>query len=78
MEEQCNLKAAIRAICNILFACDSSIVPSAAPEDVAVDGMNNTMVKVKWDHVHKDKLNGHLGGYRVIPCQHVFCFLAMI
>ncbi|XP_048054835.1 neural cell adhesion molecule L1-like protein isoform X6 [Megalobrama amblycephala] len=38
--------------------------PSAAPEDVAVE-MNNTMVKVRWEHVHKDKLNGHLGGYRV-------------
>ncbi|XP_051752602.1 neural cell adhesion molecule L1-like protein isoform X9 [Ctenopharyngodon idella] len=38
--------------------------PSAAPEDVAVE-VNNTMVKVRWEHVHKDKLNGHLGGYRV-------------
>lgn len=35
------------------------------------------MVKVRWEHVHKDKLNGHLGGYRVIPHQCVFCFLAM-
>uniref|UniRef100_A0A672NTP8 Cell adhesion molecule L1-like b n=1 Tax=Sinocyclocheilus grahami TaxID=75366 RepID=A0A672NTP8_SINGR len=33
--------------------------------DVAVGVMNNTMVKVRWDHVHKDKLNGHLGGYRI-------------
>ncbi|KAI2663791.1 Neural cell adhesion molecule L1 [Labeo rohita] len=39
-------------------------VPSASPEDVSVEVMNNTMVKVRWDHVHKDKLNGHLGGYR--------------
>ncbi|ROL50768.1 Neural cell adhesion molecule L1-like protein [Anabarilius grahami] len=39
--------------------------PSAAPEDVAVEVMNNTMGKVRWEHVHKDKLNGHLGGYRV-------------
>uniref|UniRef100_A0AAY4DQE8 Neural cell adhesion molecule L1 n=1 Tax=Denticeps clupeoides TaxID=299321 RepID=A0AAY4DQE8_9TELE len=41
--------------------------PSAAPDDVAVDVMNNTAVKVSWTRVHKDKLRGHLGGYRVIP-----------
>ncbi|XP_016332219.1 neural cell adhesion molecule L1-like protein isoform X3 [Sinocyclocheilus anshuiensis] len=40
-------------------------VPTAAPEGIAVEVMNNTMVKVRWDHVHKDKLNGHLGGYRI-------------
>ncbi|MCI4375169.1 hypothetical protein PGIGA_G00106150 [Pangasianodon gigas] len=39
--------------------------PSAAPEDVAVEVMNNTVVKVSWNRVHKDKLHGHLGGYRV-------------
>uniref|UniRef100_A0AAY4DLY2 Neural cell adhesion molecule L1-like protein n=1 Tax=Denticeps clupeoides TaxID=299321 RepID=A0AAY4DLY2_9TELE len=39
--------------------------PSAAPDDVAVDVMNNTAVKVSWTRVHKDKLRGHLGGYRV-------------
>ncbi|XP_027002565.2 neural cell adhesion molecule L1-like protein isoform X10 [Tachysurus fulvidraco] len=39
--------------------------PSAAPEDLAVQQMNNTVVKVSWQRVHKDKLHGHLGGYRV-------------
>uniref|UniRef100_A0AAY5EB43 Neural cell adhesion molecule L1-like protein n=1 Tax=Electrophorus electricus TaxID=8005 RepID=A0AAY5EB43_ELEEL len=39
--------------------------PSAAPDDVAVEVMNSTLVKVSWSHVHKDKLQGHLGGYRV-------------
>ncbi|XP_066519183.1 neural cell adhesion molecule L1-like protein isoform X2 [Hoplias malabaricus] len=39
--------------------------PSAAPEDVEVEVVNNTMVKVSWSRVHKDKLHGHLGGYRV-------------
>ncbi|XP_053085306.1 neural cell adhesion molecule L1-like protein isoform X2 [Pangasianodon hypophthalmus] len=39
--------------------------PSAAPEDVAVEVMNNTVVKVSWNRLHKDKLHGHLGGYRV-------------
>ncbi|XP_046881494.1 neural cell adhesion molecule L1-like protein isoform X2 [Hypomesus transpacificus] len=39
--------------------------PSAAPDDVAVEVMNNSVVKVSWTRVHKDKLHGHLGGYRV-------------
>uniref|UniRef100_A0A674CE06 Neural cell adhesion molecule L1 n=1 Tax=Salmo trutta TaxID=8032 RepID=A0A674CE06_SALTR len=41
--------------------------PSAAPDDVEVEVMNNSLVKVSWTRVHKDKLHGHLGGYRVIP-----------
>lgn len=41
-------------------------VPSAAPEDVAVEVINSSVVKVSWMQVHKDKLHGHLGGYRVI------------
>ncbi|XDV35446.1 hypothetical protein PO909_005392, partial [Leuciscus waleckii] len=49
----------------IITAYSGEDFPSAAPEDVAVEVMNNTMVKVRWDHVHKDKLHGHLGGYRV-------------
>uniref|UniRef100_A0A4W6FUJ0 protein-tyrosine-phosphatase n=1 Tax=Lates calcarifer TaxID=8187 RepID=A0A4W6FUJ0_LATCA len=39
--------------------------PSAAPDDVAVEVMNSSVVKVSWARVHKDKLHGHLGGYRV-------------
>ncbi|XP_060775247.1 neural cell adhesion molecule L1-like protein isoform X2 [Neoarius graeffei] len=39
--------------------------PSAAPENIAVEVMNNTVVKVSWNRVHKDKLHGHLGGYKV-------------
>uniref|UniRef100_A0A8C9S0S4 Neural cell adhesion molecule L1-like protein n=1 Tax=Scleropages formosus TaxID=113540 RepID=A0A8C9S0S4_SCLFO len=39
--------------------------PSGAPDDVAVEVMNNTLVKVTWTRVHKDKVHGHLGGYRV-------------
>uniref|UniRef100_A0A8C1DUA5 Neural cell adhesion molecule L1-like protein n=1 Tax=Cyprinus carpio carpio TaxID=630221 RepID=A0A8C1DUA5_CYPCA len=49
----------------IITAYSGEDFPSAAPEDVAVDVMNNTMMQVKWAHVHKDKLNGHLGGYRI-------------
>ncbi|KAM9758937.1 neural cell adhesion molecule L1-like protein isoform 3-T5 [Menidia menidia] len=39
--------------------------PSAAPEDVAVESMNSSAVRVTWTRVHKDKLHGHLGGYRI-------------
>ncbi|KAL1272495.1 hypothetical protein QQF64_028357, partial [Cirrhinus molitorella] len=49
----------------IITAYSGEDFPSAAPENVGIEVMNNTMVKVKWDHVHKDKLNGHLGGYRI-------------
>lgn len=40
-------------------------VPSAAPDDVAVEVLNSSVVKVSWVQVQKDKLHGHLGGYRV-------------
>ncbi|XP_059426599.1 neural cell adhesion molecule L1-like protein isoform X8 [Carassius carassius] len=49
----------------IITAYSGEDFPSAAPEDVAVDVMNSTMMKVKWKHVQKEKLNGHLGGYRI-------------
>ncbi|XP_051563486.1 neural cell adhesion molecule L1-like protein isoform X3 [Myxocyprinus asiaticus] len=49
----------------IITAYSGEDFPSAAPEDVGVEVINNTMVKVRWAHVHKDKLHGHLGGYRV-------------
>lgn len=42
-------------------------VPSAAPDDVGVEVTNSSLVKVSWTRVHKDKLHGHLGGYKVIP-----------
>lgn len=44
----------------------TSAVPSAAPDDVVVEVINSSVVKVSWMRVHKDKLHGHLGGYRVI------------
>uniref|UniRef100_A0A8C6UB71 Neural cell adhesion molecule L1 n=1 Tax=Neogobius melanostomus TaxID=47308 RepID=A0A8C6UB71_9GOBI len=39
--------------------------PSAAPDNVAVKVMNGSVVKVSWAPVHKEKLHGHLGGYRI-------------
>ncbi|XP_031423108.1 neural cell adhesion molecule L1-like protein isoform X3 [Clupea harengus] len=49
----------------ILTGYSGEDFPSAAPDDVAVEVLNNTLVKVSWMRVHKDKLHGHLGGYRV-------------
>ncbi|XP_062853619.1 neural cell adhesion molecule L1-like protein [Trichomycterus rosablanca] len=49
----------------VIVAYSGEDFPSAAPGDMAVEVMNNTMVNVSWSHVHKDKLHGHLGGYRV-------------
>nr|XP_057943760.1 neural cell adhesion molecule L1-like protein isoform X3 [Doryrhamphus excisus] len=44
---------------------ETTSVPSAAPDDVAVEVINSSAVKVSWTRVHKDKLHGHLGGYRI-------------
>ncbi|XP_077429901.1 neural cell adhesion molecule L1-like protein isoform X3 [Vanacampus margaritifer] len=44
---------------------ETNTVPSAAPDDVAVAVMNSSVVKVSWTRVNKDKLHGHLGGYRI-------------
>lgn len=49
-------------------------VPSAAPDDVAVEVINSSVVKVSWTRVHKDKLHGHLGGYRVILQKQTFAY----
>lgn len=55
-------------------ACLPFTVPSAAPDDVAVEVINSSVVKVSWMRVHKDKLHGHLGGYRVIFEKTDLCF----
>ncbi|XP_062401755.1 neural cell adhesion molecule L1-like protein isoform X2 [Sardina pilchardus] len=49
----------------VLVGYSGEDFPTAAPNNVAVEVVNNTLVKVSWEHVHKDKLHGHLGGYRV-------------
>ena len=46
--------------------CLPFAVPSAAPDDVGVKVINSSVAKVTWIRVHKEKLHGHLGGYRVI------------
>ncbi|XP_035799864.2 neural cell adhesion molecule L1-like protein isoform X3 [Amphiprion ocellaris] len=52
---------------SFFWTCPQEVtsVPSAAPDDVAVEVMNGSVVKVSWTRVHKDKLHGHLGGYRI-------------
>uniref|UniRef100_A0A671YXJ2 Cell adhesion molecule L1-like b n=1 Tax=Sparus aurata TaxID=8175 RepID=A0A671YXJ2_SPAAU len=49
----------------IVIGYSGEDIPSAAPDDVAVEVMNSSVVKVSWTRVHKDKLHGHLGGYRI-------------
>uniref|UniRef100_A0A671YXI3 Cell adhesion molecule L1-like b n=1 Tax=Sparus aurata TaxID=8175 RepID=A0A671YXI3_SPAAU len=56
----------------IVIGYSGEDIPSAAPDDVAVEVMNSSVVKVSWTRVHKDKLHGHLGGYRVIPQKQTF------
>uniref|UniRef100_A0A3Q2Y7I6 Neural cell adhesion molecule L1 n=1 Tax=Hippocampus comes TaxID=109280 RepID=A0A3Q2Y7I6_HIPCM len=51
---------------NVVTGYSGEDFPSAAPDDVAVLVMNSSVVKVSWTRVNKDKLRGHLGGYRVI------------
>uniref|UniRef100_A0A3P8VIZ7 Neural cell adhesion molecule L1-like protein n=1 Tax=Cynoglossus semilaevis TaxID=244447 RepID=A0A3P8VIZ7_CYNSE len=50
---------------NIVLGYSGEDFPSAAPDDVAVEVLNSTVVKVSWIRVHRDKLHGHLGGYRI-------------
>ncbi|KAM8867416.1 neural cell adhesion molecule L1-like protein isoform 2-T3 [Synchiropus picturatus] len=52
---------------SLFWICPQEVtgVPSAAPDDVAVEVMNSSVVKVSWKRVPKDKLHGHLGGYRI-------------
>ncbi|XP_069570721.1 neural cell adhesion molecule L1-like protein isoform X1 [Brachyistius frenatus] len=50
---------------NIVTGYSGEDFPSAAPDDIAVEVMNSSVVKVSWTRVHKDKLHGHLGGYRI-------------
>ncbi|XP_023283342.1 neural cell adhesion molecule L1-like protein isoform X3 [Seriola lalandi dorsalis] len=40
-------------------------VPTAAPQDVAVEVINTTVLRVSWTPVPTSTLRGHLGGYNV-------------
>lgn len=40
-------------------------VPDAAPSGVSVDIVNSTLVKVFWFGIPRDRVRGHLRGYKV-------------
>ncbi|XP_051873080.1 neural cell adhesion molecule L1-like protein isoform X3 [Pristis pectinata] len=40
--------------------------PEAAPLNVAVEIINSTLIKVTWSEVPKEKIHGHLGGYKIV------------
>ncbi|KAL1021160.1 hypothetical protein UPYG_G00009590 [Umbra pygmaea] len=39
--------------------------PTAAPQDVAVEVINTTLLRVSWTRVAQETVQGHLGGYNV-------------
>ncbi|XP_041081097.1 neural cell adhesion molecule L1-like protein isoform X13 [Polyodon spathula] len=39
--------------------------PESAPQNVAVEIINSTVIKVNWLRVPQENIRGHLGGYRV-------------
>ncbi|XP_078065563.1 neural cell adhesion molecule L1-like protein isoform X2 [Mustelus asterias] len=41
-------------------------IPDAAPLNVAVEIMNSTLIKVTWSEVPKEKIRGHLQGYKIV------------
>ncbi|XP_078399861.1 neural cell adhesion molecule L1-like protein isoform X1 [Cetorhinus maximus] len=41
-------------------------IPEAAPLNVAVEIMNSTLIKVTWSEVPKEKIRGHLEGYKIV------------
>nr|XP_046199781.1 neural cell adhesion molecule L1-like protein isoform X5 [Oncorhynchus gorbuscha] len=44
---------------------DNVSVPTASPQDVAVEVLNTTLLRVSWTRVAQATLRGHLGGYNV-------------
>ncbi|XP_067855020.1 neural cell adhesion molecule L1-like protein isoform X1 [Heptranchias perlo] len=40
--------------------------PEAAPLNVAVEILNSTLIKVTWSEVPKEKIHGHLEGYKIV------------
>ncbi|GCB74338.1 hypothetical protein scyTo_0003427, partial [Scyliorhinus torazame] len=41
-------------------------IPEVAPLNVAVEIMNSTLIKVTWAEVPKEKIRGHLEGYKIV------------
>ncbi|XP_041130172.1 neural cell adhesion molecule L1-like protein isoform X11 [Polyodon spathula] len=63
----------IQAINHLGFGPEPKVVtgfsgedfPESAPQNVAVEIMNSTVIKVNWLRVPQENIRGHLGGYRV-------------
>uniref|UniRef100_A0A8C3NEQ4 Neural cell adhesion molecule L1-like protein n=1 Tax=Geospiza parvula TaxID=87175 RepID=A0A8C3NEQ4_GEOPR len=50
---------------NITIGYSGEDVPDAAPSGVTVDVVNSTLVKVSWFGIPRDRVRGHLRGYKV-------------
>ncbi|KAK1161456.1 hypothetical protein AOXY_G18997 [Acipenser oxyrinchus oxyrinchus] len=63
----------IQAINHLGFGPEPKVVtgfsgedfPESAPQNVTVEIMNSTVIKVNWLRVPQESIRGHLGGYRV-------------
>lgn len=50
---------------NITIGYSGEDVPDAAPSGLSVDAVNSTVVKVFWFGIPRDRVRGHLRGYKV-------------
>ncbi|KFV88583.1 Neural cell adhesion molecule L1-like, partial [Struthio camelus australis] len=50
---------------NVTTGYSGEDVPDAAPSSVSVDTVNSTLVKVFWFGIPRDRVRGHLRGYKV-------------
>uniref|UniRef100_A0A8C8VIM3 Cell adhesion molecule L1 like n=1 Tax=Pelusios castaneus TaxID=367368 RepID=A0A8C8VIM3_9SAUR len=51
---------------NIITGYSGEDIPDAAPSSVMVEVMNSTLVKAIWSSIPRDRVRGHLKGYKVI------------
>nr|XP_048713056.1 neural cell adhesion molecule L1-like protein isoform X3 [Caretta caretta] len=51
---------------NVTTGYSGEDIPDAAPSSVMVEVMNSTLVKAIWSSIPRDRVRGHLKGYKVI------------
>uniref|UniRef100_A0A8C4YHL2 Cell adhesion molecule L1 like n=1 Tax=Gopherus evgoodei TaxID=1825980 RepID=A0A8C4YHL2_9SAUR len=51
---------------NVTTGYSGEDIPDAAPSSVMVEVMNSTLVKAIWSGIPRDRVHGHLKGYKVI------------
>ncbi|XP_039404012.1 neural cell adhesion molecule L1-like protein isoform X6 [Mauremys reevesii] len=51
---------------NVTTGYSGEDIPDAAPSSVMVEVMNSTLVKAIWSGIPRDRVRGHLKGYKVI------------